>query len=128
MGKYEQETIDMVNENYRRQKEASALERVFEYAYYEEQPKKIVEKHQAGPELKEKVAAVILAVSLAAGAIAWNVAVDKRTEKLMDTYTDYLKVTEMTGQEVNQETYQQFIDNNGYQDYQDSDEQTRGGR
>lgn len=125
---YEDETMRMVNQNHDRQKVTSIenLNGKYEYVYYDEQP--AVEKKadvKGKIDIKEKVAAVILMVSIAAGGIAWNIAVDKRTDKLMDTYTDYLEVTEMTGQEVNEDTYNQYIENDGYPTM---DGETRGGR
>lgn len=128
MKNYEDETIRIVNANRDRQKVASIenLNGKYEYAYYEEQPAVVKQKEVKNKgDLKEKVAAVILMVTLAAGGIAWNIAVDKRTDKLMDTYTDYLEVTEMTGQEVNEDTYNQYIENDGYPTM---DGETRGGR
>ena len=128
MKNYEDETIRMVNENHDRQKVASIenLNGKYEYAYYEEQPAVVQQKEVKNKDaLKEKVAAVILMGTLAVGVIAWNIAVDKRTDKLMNTYTDYLEVTEMTGQEVNEDTYNQYIENDGYPTM---DGETRGGR
>lgn len=128
MKNYEDETIRMVNENHDRQKVASIenLNGKYEYVYYDAQPAVVKQKEVKNKDaLKEKVAAVILMGTLAVGGIAWNIAVDKRTDKLMNTYTDYLEVTEMTGQEVNEDTYNQYIENDGYPTM---DGETRGGR
>ena len=127
MNKYEDDVMKVVNENYEKKQAEKA--RVFEYTYVEEQPKKVVERHQASSGLKEKVAAIVLIVSMAAGGIAWNIWADKRTDKLMDTYDNYLEYTEMSGRPVNQDTYNDYIEHQDeYDEFVQQAQEARGGR